>query len=149
MTDTSSFRAVFDTNVIVAALLSRNSNSPLKELLSRWRRREFELLYCLDLLAEYREKLISKQVEPALALNFLRELAANGVRVELSPSDVEARIPCDPDDDIVAACALVGGATHLVTYDPHFQIFDGIIGNVQILDGLRFLYVVRGDRAPD
>ena len=35
------FRAVLDTNVVLAAQLSRNPASPTMELLQRWRRKEF------------------------------------------------------------------------------------------------------------
>ena len=64
-------RAVFDTNVVLAALLSRNPNSPLVELLARWRHNEFEFIYSLDLLAEYREKLVNKKVDSSRVLTFL------------------------------------------------------------------------------
>ena len=41
-----------------------------------------------------------------------------------------------------------GGATHLVTYDPHFEVLGGEYEGIKILDGLHFLYVVRGDIKP-
>jgi predicted nucleic acid-binding protein len=44
-TESRRLRAVFDTNVFVAAHISKNPNSPMMELLKRWRRGEFELLY--------------------------------------------------------------------------------------------------------
>jgi predicted nucleic acid-binding protein len=86
--------------------------------------------------------------DSALTLAFLRDLSVSGVQVELSPIDVIPRIESDPDDDVVVACALAGGATHLVTYDPHFQILGDHIDDVKILDGLHFLYIVRGDKQP-
>ena len=55
-------RAVLDTNVVVAAIRSRNPNSPTVELLRRWARREFVLLYsddvydALSFLQELRQK---------------------------------------------------------------------------------------------
>lgn len=53
----STFRTVFDTNVIIAALKSKNPHSPTVELLERWGNEEFTLVYCDDLLAEYQESL--------------------------------------------------------------------------------------------
>lgn len=44
---------------------------------------------------------------------------------------------------------LIGGATQLVTYDPHFQVLGDHVGDVQILDGLHFLYAIRGDTPPE
>ena len=48
-TDRSPLRAVLDTNVFVAAYLSRNPNSPTREIIDRWLRGEFDLLYSCDL----------------------------------------------------------------------------------------------------
>ena len=45
-------RAVFDTNVYVSALLSRNITSPTKELLRRWEDDEFGLIVCDELIEE-------------------------------------------------------------------------------------------------
>ena len=42
----------------------------------------------------------------------------------------------------------ISRATHLVTYDPHFDVLGGVYQGIPILDGLHFLYVVRGDRPP-
>jgi len=55
-------------------------------------------------------------------------------------------IPADPDDDLIIACAVVGKATHLVTYDPHYDILSGEYRGVKIVDGLHFLYRIRGDQ---
>ncbi|RLC90031.1 MAG: toxin-antitoxin system toxin component, PIN family protein, partial [Chloroflexi bacterium] len=59
--------------------------------------------------------------------------------------DVIRRIPDDPDDDVVIACAIAGGATHLVTYDIHLRSLGEEYQGVHILDGLHFLYALRGD----
>jgi putative PIN family toxin of toxin-antitoxin system len=149
MTEPPQLKAVLDTNVIVAALLSRSPSSPTMELLQRWRQREFVLLYCANLLLEYREKLVAKKIRSDRATWFLRTLIARGVAVPLAPADVISRVPADPDDDVLLACALVGGATHLVTYDPHLlALKEAYQKQVNILDGLHFLYVVRGDMPP-
>ena len=42
----------------------------------------------------------------------------------------------------------VGGATYIVTYDPHFEVLGGEYEGIKVLDGLHFLYVVRGDVKP-
>jgi putative PIN family toxin of toxin-antitoxin system len=139
---------VFDTNVVIAALLSRNPRSPLVELLQRWRQHEFVLLYCEDLLAEYREKIAAKRVEANKARRFLDDLISTGKTITLTSVDVVSRVPPDPDDDIVLACAIVGQATHLVTYDPHIHALGEVFQGVRILDGLHFLYTLRGDAPP-
>jgi predicted nucleic acid-binding protein len=141
-------RAVFDTNVIIAALKSKNPRSPTRELLTRWKNREFDLLYAADLRVEYAEKLAARQVEQNEAAVFLDRLARQGHLVPLTKDDVVSRVPADPDDDIVLACAVVGQATHLVTYDPHIHALGEVYQGVCILDGLHFLYAVRGDVSP-
>ncbi|NJN94144.1 MAG: putative toxin-antitoxin system toxin component, PIN family [Anaerolineales bacterium] len=145
MIKTASLRAVFDTNVIIAALKSKNPHSPNAELLTRWREREFSLLYADDLLLEYREKFITRNIEFALQISFLANLDALGERIELSPHQIQPRVPADPDDDVVIACALAGQATHLVTYDPHLLNLGERYEGIALVDGLRFLYAVRGD----
>ena len=144
-TKSTRLRVVFDTNVVIAALLSRNPHSPLVELLHRWRDEEFELLYCDDLRSEYREKLIAKGIRLDQRLRFLDDLTSLGTLILLTPDDVIRRIPDDPDDDVVIACAIAGGATHLVTYDIHLRSLGEEYQGVQILDGLHFLYALRGD----
>lgn len=148
MTDQPRFRAVFDTNVVIAALKSKNPNSPTVELLKRWRNDEFILLYADDLLLEYREKFITRNIDPALRIAFLASLNVLGERIKLAPEQIERIIADDPDDDVVVACALVGKATHLVSYDPHLLNLGKIYQGVAILDGLHFLYAVRGDKRP-
>lgn len=148
MTDQAVFRAVFDTNVVIAALRSKNPNSPTVELLQRWRRHEFVLLYAEDLLLEYQAKFITRHIDPAQGVAFLADLDARGHHIDLTPDQIQPLVPNDPDDDIVIACALAGQATHLVTYDPHLLDLAETFPGLTILDGLHFLYVVRGDRLP-
>ena len=147
-TDSTRLRAVFDTNVVIAALLSHNPQSPLIELVRRWRNEEFELLYCDDLRSEYHEKLIAKSVQPDRRRRFLDDLTSLGTRILLTSADLIPRIPDDPDDDVVIACAIAGGATHLVTYDPHLHALGEEYEGVRILNGLHFLYALRGDVPP-
>lgn len=112
MTDNLLIRAVFDTNVIIAALKSKNPNRPTVELLKRWRNNEFILLYADDLLLEYREKFIARSIDPAHRIAFLASLDVLGEQVKIALDQVKPIVPNDPDDDIVVACAIVGKATH-------------------------------------
>jgi putative PIN family toxin of toxin-antitoxin system len=115
VTERLMLRAVFDTNVIIAALRSKNPNSPTVELLQRWRRGEFTLIYCDDLQAEYREKFIDRNIDLPIRVTFLNSLFEFGECIQLSSDQIQPRVPVDPDDDVVIACAIAGQATHLVT----------------------------------
>jgi putative PIN family toxin of toxin-antitoxin system len=145
MTDSTMLRAVLDTNIIIAALKSKKAQSPNAELLRRWVAGEFALLYTYDLEAEYREKCEARGIDFPIRSTFFRNLYQYGERIELAPNQVQPIVLADPDDDVVLACALVGRATHLVTYDPHLLSLGSSYQGVLLLDGLHFLYAVRGD----
>lgn len=148
MIERTPYRAVFDTNVIIAALLSKNPRSPTRELLRRWENGDFTLLYCGDLLLEYGEKFIDRNIDSTLGIGLTISLFNLGERVELTTEQIKPVVKDDPDDDLVVACAVIGLATHLVTYDPHILSLGEMYQGIRILNGLHFLYVVRGDTLP-
>ena len=145
-TERQRLRAVFDTNIFVAAHLSKNPHSPTMELLRRWRQEEFELLYSDDLLVEIDEKFSAKGIGDEYKDSLLVELRDLATYVEVKPSDVKPVIIADPDDDFVLACAVVGQADYLVTYDAHFDVLEGEYQGMKITEALPFLRAVRGDR---
>jgi len=145
-TEIRQLRAVFDTNIFLAAHLSKNPNSPTIELLECWRRGEFELLYSDDLLVEIDEKFSEKGISEECKENFLVELRDEGVYVDVQLSDLRPVITADPDDNFVLACAVVGKATHLVTYDSHFNVLEEEYQGIKIVNGLSFLWAVRESR---
>jgi putative PIN family toxin of toxin-antitoxin system len=138
-------RAVLDANVYVAAYLSRNPRSPNKELFRRWRDSQFVLLVSKAVLKEVVEKFGKLGIDQRLTLDLVAHILANAEYVHVSEEDVKPIILADPDDDHVLACAVVGKANYLVTYDPHFDCLGSEYRGVKIVDGLHFLYVVRGN----
>jgi putative PIN family toxin of toxin-antitoxin system len=148
-TDRIELRGVLDTNVPMAAHLSRNPASPTIELLERWRGGQFAQLYSDDMLAELVEKFEARGIAPDASDRYLADLIALGEYVLVMPEQVPDAIVADPDDNAILACAFVGRATHIVTYDPHFDVLGGAYQGIPILDGLHFLFVVRGDRPPE
>jgi len=148
-TGRSDLRGVLDTNVPIAAHLSRNPASPTVELMERWRGGQFAQLYSDDMLVELVEKFEARKIAPDASDRYLADLIALGKHVMVMPEQVPDAIVADPDDNAILACAFVGRATHIVTYDPHFAVLGGVYQGIPILDGLHFLYVVRGDRPPE
>jgi len=138
-------RAVFDANVYVAAYLIRNPRSPNKELFQRWRDSQFVLLVSKAVLEEVVEKFDESGIDQRLTLALVAHILADAEYVHVSEEDIQPIILADPDDDYILACAVVGRADYLVTYDPHFDCLGGEYQGVKILDGLHFLYIVRGD----
>jgi uncharacterized protein len=146
---TRRFRAVLDTNVFMSAFLSRNSTSPTKELIRRWQADEFVLLVSEVLLDEIAEKLVQYGIEQEKIIEFLALVARLAEWVDVPVEGVVPVVAQDPDDDHVLACAVIGGADYLVTYDPHFDIVDGEYRGIKIARALPFLWAVRGDQPPE
>lgn len=147
-TERRRLRVVFDTNIFVAAYLSKNPDSPTVELLRRWRQGEFVLLYSDDLLVEIDEKFSARGISDEYKDSLLAELCDLATYVEVKPSDVKPVITADPDDDLILACAVVGQAEYLVTYDPHFDGLNGEYLGIKITKPIPFLWIVRGDETP-
>ncbi len=132
----------------MAAHLSKNPDSPTIELLRHWRQGKFELLYSDDLLVEIDEKFSARGISDEHKDSLLVALRDFATYIEVKPSDVKPVIIADPDDDFILACAVVGQADYLVSYDAHFDILEGEYRGIKVTDALPFLWTVRGDRPP-
>ena len=146
---TERLRAVFDTNVFVSALLSRNPTSPTQELIRRWRNDEFDLLVSQALLEELVEKLQERGIEQDQIQELLTTISRLAQWVDVPQEAVVSVVAADPDDDQILACAVAGGANYLITYDPHFDLLQGVYGTIKITKALPFLWTVRGDQPPE
>lgn len=146
---TDRLRAVFDTNVFISAILSRNPTSPTKELIERWKAGDFTLLVSDALLTELVEKLLEKSVDPDKTIDLVTSILQMAEWVNVPPAAVHPIIVQDPDDDHVLACAVVGKADYVVTYDPHFDQLGGSYESFQVTKALPFLWKVRGVQPPD
>jgi putative PIN family toxin of toxin-antitoxin system len=146
---TDGLRAVLDTNVFISAFLSRNPTSPTREILERWQAGGFVLLASESLVDEIAEKLLASQVQPEQAIEFLALLARLAEWVEVPGEAVLPVIAEDPDDDLILACARVGKADFLVTYDTHFDSLEGNYSGVRITKAVPFLWALRGDPPPE
>jgi putative PIN family toxin of toxin-antitoxin system len=138
------WRVVLDTNVFVSAALSKNLTSPTRELLDRWERGEFVLLMCDALNDELIEKLLERGVHPTAIALLSASLLQLADWVDI-PAEAVTPVLADPDDDVVLACAVLGQATHVVTYDPHFDVLGGEYRGIQVVKALPFLWAVRED----
>jgi putative PIN family toxin of toxin-antitoxin system len=128
---TRRLRAVLDTNIFLSATLSRNPTSPSKELLERW------------INDELVETLQRKQIEQEGIVALLAQIGRFAEIVEVPPEQVHRVIVNDPDDDHIIACAIVGRANYIVTYDRHFDLLLSEYQDIQIADALHFLWALR------
>ena len=106
--------AVFDTNVLIAALVTEGLCS---KLLHRARAGEFVLILCPFIMNELRRILTKKfRLSPQeidLAMETVSEAAGKIIEHDISI----VAICRDSDDDNILACAVAAGADYLVTGD--------------------------------
>jgi putative PIN family toxin of toxin-antitoxin system len=146
---TDRLRAVFDTNVFVSALLSRNPTSPTQELIDRWLAGDFDLLVTNAIVNELIEKLVERRVERTDIETFAALLDSMAEWIDVPDEAIEPVVADDPDDDVIVACAVVGHADYLVTYDPHIAVLGDVYRGTKIAKALPFLWAIRRDRSPD
>lgn len=112
-------RAVLDTNVYVAALLSR-SGTPAR-LMRALGDGLFDAVACPRLLAELRGVLarpkIAEHVDAETAAAFV--LWLERVAVSVPDPEIIQHVSPDPDDDYLLALALIGRAQVIVSGDAH------------------------------
>jgi putative PIN family toxin of toxin-antitoxin system len=110
------YTVVFDTNILISALLSTNGN-PFR-CLALAKIGQIESVTCNEILDEFAEKLIIKfRFSQEMAQAAVEEVRNFSRLVEIS-TELKT-VDADPDDDMVVECAVVGGATHIVTGDKH------------------------------
>jgi putative PIN family toxin of toxin-antitoxin system len=112
---------VIDTSVLVAAL--RSSTGASHEVLLAADRCEFEVALSVPLLAEYDDvchRPGSGILIPASAINDVINRIAQFARQQTIHYLWRGILP-DPKDDMVLEVAVAAGATHLVTFNPHFS----------------------------
>ena len=117
---------VFDTNVLIAAIITEGICS---KLLHRTRAGEFSLISCPFILKELRRILSKKfrlgQDELALAIELMSEVFSQVLDHSLKIKDI-----CrDAADDNIIACAVAAKADYLVTGDAdllELKIYQGI-----------------------
>lgn len=106
------YTAVFDTNILISALLSTNGN-PFR-CLALAKIGQIESVTCQEILNEFSEKLVIKfKFSQEMAQATVEEVRSFSQLVEISTK--LKVVSADPDDDMVVECAVVGGATHIVT----------------------------------
>jgi uncharacterized protein len=107
---------VFDTNILLSALLSTNGN-PFR-CLALAKIGQVESVTCQEILDEFAEKLLVKfKFSEDMTQAAVEEVRGFSRLIEIS-GKLKA-VADDPDDDMVIECAVIGSATHIVTGDKH------------------------------
>jgi putative PIN family toxin of toxin-antitoxin system len=119
-------RAVFDTNVLVAAFVAEG---PCSKLLMRGRKKQFDLIACPVLLQEFNRVLIKKFSATRNEARSALRIVSEAIQSVVHPSQSVQSVCRDPDDDAILACALEAREDYLVTGDVdllELKIFEGI-----------------------
>jgi len=136
-------RAVLDTNVLVSALIVK-VGKPAQILRQVGK---FELLTSEEILAETERVLHYERIRRRYHLteedirSFIAHLRAVAEMVQVQ-NQVEV-IKEDPDDNKFLACGLAGGASHIVSGDPHLKELKEYQG-IKIMSPAQFLELITG-----
>lgn len=118
-------KAVFDTNVLIAAFLTEGICA---KLMIRARRRDFNLILCDGILQEFKrvlkKKFATSPHETSEALTILSEAALE----ILGWTDSITPICRDSDDDLILACAKDAAADYVVTGDEDLLVLKNYEG---------------------
>jgi putative PIN family toxin of toxin-antitoxin system len=142
------YRAVFDTNVYLAKALSKNPRSPNRELFELLKDEKYVLIWCEEIRAEVVEKLLARGLNGERIAELIAEVMSLALWIQVPASAIRRYVEDDPDDDVIVACAVVGKATHIVSYDTHLLSLKEPFPGCIVVNSLQFLFLVRGDKLP-
>ena len=106
-------KAVFDTNVFVAAFVTEGVCA---KLLGRARRKQLDLVISPFILEEFRNVLSKKFLASKEQTRATTHLILEATHM-VSPASKVSGVCRDPDDDQILSCALSAKADYLVTGD--------------------------------
>jgi uncharacterized protein len=132
-------RYVLDTNVIISALLSKNSN-PAKVV-----RAVFEVgdvLLSLDLLQEISEVISRHKFAKFITIEEREEFLERFVQDTILVEIIEEIQACrDPKDDLVLELAVSGGAEYIISGDKDLLVLNPF-RNIKIVTAQEFLIII-------
>jgi uncharacterized protein len=112
-------KAVFDTNVLIAAFLTEGICSCL---LIRARKRAFNLVLCDDIIREFEGILIKKFKLTSADIVETSAIVLEAASEILHKLDPVPNVCRDPKDDVIIACAIDAAADYIVTGDEDLLI---------------------------
>ncbi len=119
-------KAVFDTNVLLAAFLTEGICT---KLLTRARKKQFQLFISPDILREFDRVLSKKFLSSAQQIRESQQIILEAAHLVEPPSFLVKGVCRDPDDDRILSCAVAAKVDYLVSGDSdllELQEFQGI-----------------------
>jgi putative PIN family toxin of toxin-antitoxin system len=127
-------KAVFDTNVLIAAFLTEGICA---KLLIRARRRDFDMILCDGILQEFKRVLKKKFAASPHEMSEALTILSAAAQDILGQTDSIVPICRDPDDDLILACARDAVADYVVTGDEDLLVLKNYEG-ISILNPREF-----------
>ncbi|MFZ4728499.1 MAG: putative toxin-antitoxin system toxin component, PIN family [Pseudanabaena sp.] len=127
---------VFDTNILISALLSVGSKPDLCINLAR--NGEIESVTCTEILGEFHQKLIQKFHYPVVEPQGVIDEIVGFSRIVVIPNTLQV-VEADPKDDMIVECGVVGKASHIITGDKKHLLPMRRYQNIDIVTATDFL----------
>jgi putative PIN family toxin of toxin-antitoxin system len=127
-------KAVFDTNVLIAAFLTEGICA---KLLIRARRRDFDMILCDGILQEFKRVLKKKFAASPHEMSEALLILSAAAQDILGQTDSIVPICRDSDDDLILACARDAVADYVVTGDEDLLVLKNYEG-ISILNPREF-----------
>lgn len=128
-------RVVFDTNVLISAVLSPNGKPFQCTALAK--REIITSVTSREILEEFKEKMLYKlRFESERVDKIIDEILAYSETVILT--NIPKIVVEDPDDDIIMAVAITGSASHIISGDKHLLKF-GQYQDISVVTASDFL----------
>ena len=110
-------KIVLDTNCLVNVIMPGSHNN---DIWQAFRASKYVLCVTNEILFEYHE-ILAKRYNVIIANTVLKELMETPNLERVNPTYRFNLITADPDDNKFVDCAVIAGATYIVSNDRHFE----------------------------
>ena len=110
-------RIVLDTNCLINVIMPKSFNN---EIWQAFRMNKYTLCVSNEIIYEYHE-ILTKRYNGLIANTVIKELLESPNLERVNPTFRFNLITIDPDDNKFVDCAIIAGATYIVSNDHHFS----------------------------
>ena len=133
-------KIVLDTNCLVSVIMPGSYNN---DVWQAFRNAKYALCVTNEILFEYHE-ILAKRYNNLIANTVLKELIESPNVEHINPTFRFNLITADPDDNKFVDCAVIAGATYIVSNDRHFHELNRYeFPKVEVRNLSEFLDIVR------
>ncbi len=136
-------KAVLDTNVLVSATLTQESNEA--KILDALRQEKFQLVTSPEILKEIRRVLFYRKIKKRRWMSdteIKQLLAYIETFADVTPGELEIKVVRDPGDDKFVIAAVEGKAKYIVSGDKDLQVLGSYKG-IKIVSPAEFLKILK------